>query len=153
VTTPAIRPAVIADSSAWLAMRAALYGDDPSLKPEIDDFFAGNSPIEAVYIADDGESVGFVELGTRPYAEGCVTSPVAYIEGLFVVPEKRRMGIGRLLVAQAEDWARKCGLTELASDALIDNDVSIAMHKALGFAEVERIVCLRKSLVLTIAET
>ncbi len=127
-------------------MRAALYGDDPSLKPEIDDFFASTSPIEAVYIADDGAAVGFVELGTRPYAEGCVTSPVAYVEGLYVMPEKRRQGIGRLLIDKAEDWARGRGLAELASDALIENEASIAMHKALGFAEVERIVCLRKSL-------
>jgi aminoglycoside 6'-N-acetyltransferase I len=146
VTRAVLRPAAVADAIAWLAMRVALYGDDPSLKPEIDDYFAGKSPIEAVYIADDGEPVGFMELDTRPYAEGCVTSPVAYVEGLYVVPEKRRQAIGRLLIAQAEDWARKRGLTELASDALIENEVSIAMHKALGFAEVERIVCLRKSL-------
>jgi aminoglycoside 6'-N-acetyltransferase I len=141
-----IRPAVTADAAVWLAMRIALYDDDPSLKPEIDDYFAGKSPMQAVYIADDGAPVGFVELGTRPYAEGCATSPVAYVEGLYVVPEKRRLGIGRVLIAQAEDWARSKGLTELASDALIDNDTSIAMHKALGFVEVERIVCLRKSL-------
>lgn len=147
MTRVVLRPAQTADASAWLAMRAVLYGDDPSLKPEIDDFFAGTSLIEAVYIADEnGTPVGFMELGTRPYAEGCTTSPVAYVEGLFVVPEKRRLGIGRRLVAQAEDWARKRGLTELASDALIENEVSIAMHKVLGFAEVERIVCLRKSL-------
>ena len=127
-------------------MRTDLYGDDPSLKPEIDDFFADNSSIEAVYIADDGNPVGFMELGTRPYAEGCVTSPVAYVEGLYVMPEKRRQGIGRLLIDKAEDWARGRGLAELASDALIGNEASIAMHKALGFAEIERIVCLRKSL-------
>ena len=128
-------------------MRAALYGDDPSLKPEIEDYFVGTSPIRAVYIADEnGTPVGFMELGTRPYAEGCLTSPVAYVEGLFVMPERRLQGVARLLIAEAETWARAQGLTELASDALIDNEGSIAMHKALGFAEVERIVCLRKSL-------
>jgi aminoglycoside 6'-N-acetyltransferase I len=142
-----VRSAHRSDAAAWLTMRIALYGDDPSLKPEIDDYFAGTSPIGAVYVADEnGTPVGFVELGTRPYAEGCSTSPVAYVEGLYVVPGKRRQGIARLLIAQAETWARSQSLTELASDALIDNEGSIAMHKALGFAEVERIVCLRKTL-------
>jgi aminoglycoside 6'-N-acetyltransferase I len=49
-------------------------------------------------------------------------------------------------VAAAEDWARGQGCTEFASDTLLDNDVSSAAHRALGFEEVECIRCFRKTL-------
>jgi aminoglycoside 6'-N-acetyltransferase I len=37
-------------------------------------------------------------------------------------------------------------LRELASDALLDNNGSHAMHEALGFTETERVVYFRKAL-------
>jgi aminoglycoside 6'-N-acetyltransferase I len=50
------------------------------------------------------------------------------------------------LCERVADWARALGVTELASDALIDNHDSHAMHRALGFAETERIVFFRRAL-------
>jgi len=38
------------------------------------------------------------------------------------------------------------GLTEMASDAEIDNRVSIRAHRALGYAEEARVVGFRKDL-------
>lgn len=58
----------------------------------------------------------------------------------------RRSGAGAALIAAAEAWARSRDRTEIASDALIDNDVSHTAHRALGFDEAERIVCYRKAL-------
>jgi aminoglycoside 6'-N-acetyltransferase I len=87
-----------------------------------------------------------VELSIRPYAEDCVTDRVAYLEGWYVEPGVRRTGIGRALVAAAEDWARTQGCSEFASDAIIDNDVSAAAHRALGFQETVQIRCFRKVL-------
>lgn len=102
----------------------------------------------AVFVAErtDGSLVGFIEVGTRPYAEGCETSPVAFIEAWYVAEEVRRQGVGRGFFEAAENWAREQGLSEIASDTLIDNEVSIAAHKALGYEEVERIVCFRRRL-------
>jgi aminoglycoside 6'-N-acetyltransferase I len=54
--------------------------------------------------------------------------------------------VGRALVAAVERWARQRGLREFASDALLDNHTSHVAHARLGFEEVERIVCFRKSL-------
>jgi aminoglycoside 6'-N-acetyltransferase I len=93
-----------------------------------------------------GGLMGFLEVGTRWYAEGCDTSPVAYVEAWYVDQDVRRSGVGRALFAAAEQWARAEGLTEIASDALIENEISIAAHKALGYQEVERIVCFRRDL-------
>ena len=89
---------------------------------------------------------GLVEVGSRPYAEDCETSPVGYIEGWWVDDDMRRHGVGRALLATAEDWARGMGYTEMASDALLDNLTSHAAHRACGYEEVERLVCFRKPL-------
>jgi aminoglycoside 6'-N-acetyltransferase I len=94
----------------------------------------------------DGTLGGFLEVGTRPYAEGCDSSPVGYVEAWYVEAALRRRGCGARLVAAAEAWTRARGLVELASDTLIDNLVSIDAHRRLGFDEIERIVCFRKRL-------
>lgn len=147
-----IRPARPADRHEWNRMRAALYpGVDPG---EIDGWFeaadAGGTHLVgvAVFVADrgDGRLAGFAEVGSRNYAEGCETTPVAYLEGLYVDPDARRAGLGRALVRAAQAWAAERGYTEMASDTELHNAVSLQVHLALGFEEVERQVCFRTRL-------
>jgi aminoglycoside 6'-N-acetyltransferase I len=85
-------------------------------------------------------------LSLRPYVDGCDSSPVPFIEGWYVAPEARRTGVGGTLVRAAEAWAIAQGYSEMASDALLDNDVSHWAHASLGFEEVERAIRFRKSL-------
>src|SRR5437868_14015213 len=101
-----------------------------------------------VFVVDrgDGSLAGFVEAGSRPYAEGCDTSPVGYVEAWYIDEDVRRQGYGRALLQAAEDWARARGYREMASDALLGNEASHRAHKASGYAEVERIVTFRKNL-------
>ena len=101
-----------------------------------------------VFVIDrgNGRLGGFVEAGSRPYAEGCDTTPVGYVEAWYVDEDLRRRGYGRALLQAAEDWARLRGYREMASDALIDNETSHRAHVASGYAEVERIVTFRKAL-------
>jgi aminoglycoside 6'-N-acetyltransferase I len=139
------------DRTAWLRMRSDLWpeGSTAEHESEIDAFFAGRlrEPLAVLFAVDDaGGAVGFAELSIRPYAEGCQTDRVAYLEGWYVVPEARRSGVGRALIRAAEAWAVERGCPEVASDALIDNDVSADAHRALGFEEVERIRCFWKAL-------
>ena len=139
------------EAASWLAMRVALWpeGTVESHGQEIERFFAGElrMPLAVLVAASDtGALVGFAELSIRPYAEDCMTDRVAYLEGWYVVPEMRRRGVGRALVASAEEWARAQGCTEFASDALLDNLDSAAAHEALGFTETVRIRCYRKDL-------
>jgi aminoglycoside 6'-N-acetyltransferase I len=70
----------------------------------------------------------------------------SFLEGLYVAPEYRRKGIGRCLVAAVTSWAGTKGCKELASDVLLENEASHAMHGALGFEETERVVFFRKRL-------
>jgi aminoglycoside 6'-N-acetyltransferase I len=72
---------------------------------------------------------------------------VAYLEGWFVVPAARGRGVGRALIAAAEEWGRAQGCCEFASDAHPDNEVSAAAHRALGFVEAGLVRCFRKDLL------
>jgi aminoglycoside 6'-N-acetyltransferase I len=97
--------------------------------------------------ASAGTLAGFLELGLRSHADGCDPSrPVGYIEGWYVSENYRHQGIGRELLAAAEDWARGQGCVEVASDTWIDNEVSQRVHKALGYEVVDRCVHYRKTL-------
>ena len=89
---------------------------------------------------------GFAEVGARSVADGCETSPVAYLEGWFVDADMRRQGVGAALIHAAEAWAREKGFREFASDAELENIQSQQAHVALGFREVERAVLYLRTL-------
>jgi len=145
-----IRAATRAESAVWLRMRCALWpeGSAKEHAAEIAAYFAGEARLPlAVLLAFEGDAaVGFAELSIRSVVDGCETDRVAYLEGWYVDPAARRRGVGRSLVAAAEDWGRAQGCTEFGSDTQIDNTVSAAAHVALGFAEVERLRCFKKTL-------
>ena len=145
-----VRAAQQADAADWEGMRQSLWPSAPGEHARaIAAFFAGGlpEPTEVLLAFDDaGRAVGFAEISVRPFAEGSYQGPVAYLEGWFVEKANRRQGVGAALVAAVEDWARAQGLSELCSDAELDNAVSAAAHRSLGFTEVARIICFRKDL-------
>jgi aminoglycoside 6'-N-acetyltransferase I len=132
------------------SLRRALWPDSPiaELKARIPDMTAPQPRyLVLIALSDGGAPIGFAEVALRgDYVNGCDTSPVAFLEGIYVDPEHRQQGVARALVAAARDWARARGLAEFASDALIDNHASHAFHKAVGFAEAERVVYFHMSL-------
>lgn len=143
-----VRPVRAADTDAWLEMRVALWpeGSRAEHRSEIAEYLATGAG-DTCLVAVAGEvPVGFVELSIRALAPGCVSDRIGYLEGWYVVPGWRRRGVGRALVAAGEAWARTKGCTEFASDALIDNHISQAAHRTLGFTEIEAVVCFRKDL-------
>ena len=95
---------------------------------------------------EGGGLAGYVEVGQRSVVDGCVTSPVAYIEAWYVDEDVRRSGHGRALLQAAEVWARERGFREMGSDALLENEVSHAAHRASGYVEVDRVIGYRKEL-------
>ncbi len=138
------------DRAEWRRMRMALW---PHAQSEHDDEIdaylrAADDAGAAAFVAvrGGGGLAGFVELRLRDFAEGCTSSPVAYVEGWWVDADARRRGVGEALMLVAADWARSRGLRELASDCDFDNEVSLRAHLALGFTEAERVICLRKDL-------
>lgn len=144
-----VRPAAPADAPEWARMRTALWPESPGdHRLEIGRYFEATRREALTLVAERpaGGLCAFLEAGTRPSAEGCVSSLVGYMEGWWVDPDCRHEGIGARLVRAAEDWARGLGLSEMASDTSLDNRASQQAHRALGYAAAERLVCYRKSL-------
>lgn len=144
-----IRQVEKSDRNAWSKMRTELWPDtDDKHLSEIEDYFKGRSiDIVQVYVAEiESKLVGFLELNIRNYAEGSLSSRIAYVEAWYVDPAYRGKGYGKQLMHKAEQWAREKDFNELASDTEIDNLASIDIHKHLGFQETERIVCFLKQI-------
>ena len=137
-----------ADWPECLRLCRALFPDDTieAEQEEMRRTLARSDAAVFVLERPNGLLAGYVEAGTRQYAEGCATSPVGYIEAWYVDPDARRSGHGRRLLEAAEAWARDMGYSEMGSDALIDNVVSHEAHRRSGYAEVERVVMFRKSI-------
>ena len=101
----------------------------------------------AVFLAMEGEAVGFAQCQLRrDYVEGTQSSPVGYLEGIFVARPCRNRGYARALLAACQDWARARGCTEFASDCELTNSESLAFHLRMGFLEANRIICFTKRL-------
>jgi aminoglycoside 6'-N-acetyltransferase I len=102
-----------------------------------------------VFVAEDERAklIGFAEVSLRQdHVDGASICPVPYLEAWYVEAEFRRQGTGRALMEAVEKWATSRGYTELASDAEIENTLSIRLHKQLGFTEIDRNVTFLKTL-------
>lgn len=96
---------------------------------------------------EKGLPVGFAQCQLRyDYVEGTSTSPVGYLEGIFVKEGYRNKGYAKELLAECETWARESGCHEFASDCEIGNTNSFCFHKAMDFIEANRIICFTKTL-------
>ena len=139
-----IRPSEGSDREELVRMVTALWPD--CTENDLEALF-GLPPSEGIVLVaerDNGRLGGFAEVGLRKYGEGCDTSPVAYLEGIWIDSDLRRTGVASDLVQEAEGWARASGLDEFASDCRLDNSVSEAFHRAGGFKEAGRNICWRR---------
>lgn len=132
----------------WLRMRLALWpqGSESEHRLEMKELIHDNRFL--CLIARDAASgaVAFAEVFVRPYANGCETRPVPFLEGIWVAPEAQAKGIGSELVEHIEVWCRSRGFTELGSDTEVNNIVSRDAHASWGFEETERVIYFRKRL-------
>jgi len=138
------------DQAGWLQFRVALW---PDATPDEHRGYMAISLAQPERFLQlmmyDGkrQPIGFIEGSIRSdYVNGTETSPVGFVEGVYVVPALRRHGVARRLFEAIGDWAKARGCRELASDALVDNEASQRAHRALGFQETERVVYFSKRL-------
>ncbi|MGS1106948.1 aminoglycoside 6'-N-acetyltransferase [Achromobacter anxifer] len=130
--------------AAWLELRMALWPDASAVEHQEDMHDQVASPdryVQFLVRSDSGRALGLAEASIRTdYVNGTDSSPVAFLEGLYVIPEARRQGAAKALVAAVRGWALDRGCQELASDTGLDNVVSQAAHSRLGFTETQRVV-------------
>lgn len=135
----------------WARLRAALWPDRPAADHRrglAAILKVGGSELAGfVARAGGGGIVGFAEATIRhDHVNGCETSPVVFLEGVYVEPAHRRRRVALALVEAVAAWGRLHGCGEFASDALAANDESHRFHRAIGFDETERVVFFRRTL-------
>ena len=143
-----IRKATV-DDAICVAKLAIQMWEDNTLKgltEELAEVIAGSE--SAVFLLYDREAaIGFAQCQLRhDYVEGTDSSPVGYLEGIYVAEEYRKHGIARELLSACESWAKSKGCTEFASDCELDNVQSLQFHLNVGFEEANRIICFTKKL-------
>jgi aminoglycoside 6'-N-acetyltransferase I len=144
-----VRPIEAGDMEEWLRMRLALWPDDRPLRHQNEMREILSNPQEFITFVAERPAGGlgaFLEASLRRYADGCDSSPVGYIEGWYVDPDLRRLGIGRQLVQAAEGWAVSRGCQEMGSDCELENQLSWSAHLALGYQEADRLIHFCKRL-------
>ena len=139
-----------APNADWLRLRRALWpdGSDAEHEDEMAEFVAAPDRYgQFMACAEDGQPIGLAEVSLRSdYVNGTESSPVAFLEALFVVPAWRKRGVARALLLTVTSWARARGCSELASDTQLENTVSQTVHSRLGFTETERVVYFNMAL-------
>ena len=140
-----IKPVTFENKNDWAELVISLWPELTANKA-LQDLADGGHPHEYLYYVD-GQPVAFMSLSLRhDYVEGTSSSPVGYLEGIYVNPGHRKRGIAGELVRFAKQWAIKQGCTELASDCELDNEASRLFHERIGFLEANRVICFTMDL-------
>jgi len=143
-----IRKAGMEDLAVLAALACKLWPDHTvdEMCAEFSEIIA--MPDAAFFLAYQGKcAIGFAQCQLRhDYVEGTDSSPVGYLEGIYVAEEYRKHGIARELLSACEIWAKKKGCTEFASDCELSNVQSLQFHLNVGFEEANRIICFTKKL-------
>ena len=143
-----IHRARIADAEALAGLAIQMWPDHDSeeMAAEFRKLVKDDEAVCFIKYVDD-EPIGFSQCQLRrDYVEGTESSPVGYLEGIFVSEEYRKKGYAAELLSECEKWAKEKGCTEFASDCELDNADSFRFHISLGFKEANRIICFRKDL-------
>ncbi|HET9136457.1 MAG TPA: aminoglycoside 6'-N-acetyltransferase [Candidatus Kapabacteria bacterium] len=138
-----------ADLSASLALAEALWPEEDAedLRQHFSSILHNDRWRTILCKTGSGEVIAFANLSIHyEYVEGSESSPVGYIEGIYVKPEYRKQGIAKELVRLGEEWSRSRGCTEYASDTEFHNKESQAFHRAIGFDREETIVHFIKNI-------
>lgn len=143
-----VRKANMQDIQTLTELTLMLWPDNSAeeMRDEVEALIAKEDA--AFFIAYEVERpIGFAQCQLRhDYVEGTESSPVGYLEGIYVVEGFRKCGIAKALLAACEDWVKEKGCTEFASDCELGNTQRLQFHLHMGFGEANRIICFTKKL-------
>jgi GNAT superfamily N-acetyltransferase len=91
----------------------------------------GNEPTGVVFVAvADSTLIGFVHVCEE---EDYYAGPCGHIGDIVVAREARGLGVGRLLLAAAERWARAIGYSMLSLNVFVANEHAARVYRSAGF--------------------
>ena len=143
-----IKKAVAEDAKAVAGLAIQMWESNTieGLTEEFYDSIKEGSCVVYLALLDD-LAIGFAQCGLRhDYVEGTDSSPVGYLEGIFVAEEYRKRGVAKDMLEACQKWAKEQGCTEFASDCELINEDSLKFHLKMGFEEANRIICFTKKL-------
>ena len=146
--TICIRKASRGDAARAAALAIRMW-EDHTLEDLTDEFreLIANQEAAVYLLYENDKPVGFAQCQLRhDYVEGTETSPVGYLEGIYVDDACRGKGYARMLLFACEGWAKEMGCTEFASDCELTNTQSLQFHLNVGFREANRIICFTKKI-------
>lgn len=79
----------------------------------------------------DGKRLGYIHM--RPGKDGVTEEPCGYVSLLAVDKEAEGLGVARLLMDEAEAWARALGYRFLSLDVFADNRHAVELYERRGF--------------------
>ena len=143
-----IKKAAVEDAEAVAGLAIQMWKSHTieELTDEFRDYLNKESCVVFIALLE-GLAMGFAQCGLRnDYVEGTDTSPVGYLEGIFVTGEYRNRGVAKDMLKACQEWAKEQGCTEFASDCELENETSLKFHLRMGFSEANRIICFKKEL-------
>ena len=143
-----IKSAVKSEARILAELAIRMWNDNSvqDLEKEFEELILSDKAVCFIKYVDN-TAVGFAQCQIRTdYVEGTDTSPVGYLEGIFIVEAYRRNGYAKELLKECEKWAKEKKCSEFASDCALDNIDSFKFHMAMGFEEANRIICFKKNI-------
>ena len=143
-----IKSATKSEARILAELAIQMWNDNtvPDLEKEFEELTQSDKAVCFIKYVEN-TAVGFAQCQIRTdYVEGTETSPVGYLEGIFIVETYRHNGYAKELLKECEKWAKDKKCSEFASDCELNNLDSFRFHMAIGFEEANRIICFKKNI-------
>ncbi|RCW39677.1 ribosomal protein S18 acetylase RimI-like enzyme [Halopolyspora algeriensis] len=103
------------------------------LEPRVREHITGDL---SVFVLAGPSHVGVAQLRFREYL--LTGAPTCYVEELYVVPDRRGQGHGRMLMETALNLARARGATTVELGTAASDTAARGLYESLGFTNLER---------------
>lgn len=143
--TTHVRKSTEDDLAALVGLCAELgYPSDKQvIANRLQTVLSDQSTVLLVATGDDGVAIGFVHVGIRPLM---VADRTAEICGLIVSESARGKGLGKNLMAAAEQWAQANGCTEVSLRSNVIRKEAHEFYRGLGYELYKTSVAFRKAI-------
>src|SRR3989338_6204728 len=128
-----VRPAKIADYKDIIPLYNGFVGSDRYSKLDNDSFEKVlKSKDNFVFVAEDQEKlVGFASFSVRLVVR--YPKPIAELDEIYVSPEYRKKGVGKLLMNKVLKKAKELNCYRLFIESHYDNKIAHNFYEKLGF--------------------